>query len=320
MSRPVIEAAHITKRFDGVTALDDVSIAAPQGTVLGLLGHNGAGKTTLINILSTLLPPTSGSARVAGFDVVSQSHDVCARIGLTGQFASVDEQLTGRENLVLIARLLGAGKRDAQRRADELLETFELTEAALRPAKTYSGGMRRRLDLAAGLVGHPDVVFLDEPTTGLDPVSRMSMWRIVESLVDDGTTVLLTTQYLDEADRLADTITVLSGGSVVASGSAAELKEQVGRRTVTTSIAAPAANEDALRALAAAGFDPTYDEQRDAITTPVTASRDLAAVVRALDDAGIEVADLSLGEPTLDDVYLSLAHRGAPAAELGGQS
>ncbi|MFC3996243.1 ATP-binding cassette domain-containing protein [Nocardiopsis sediminis] len=314
MSESIIDVRNVSKRFGTVTALDDVSLQAPQGSVLGLLGHNGAGKTTLINILSTLLPPSSGTARVAGFDVVAQRREVCARVGLTGQFASVDEQLSAHENLVLIARLLGASRREARQRADELLATFDLTEAAKRPVSGYSGGMRRRLDLSASLVGRPDVVFLDEPTTGLDPVSRLNLWQIVETLVADGTTVLLTTQYLDEADRLADTITVLSAGKVVAAGTAAELKAQVGQRTVTATLADPGDLAEALRALAAAGFTPTHDEQRNALTVPVTASRELAGVVRALDESGIEVGDLGLGEPTLDDVYLTLAHQPDPAA------
>ncbi len=314
MSEPVIQVTQVSKHFDKVTALDDVSLQVPQGTVLGLLGHNGAGKTTLINILSTLLPPSSGSASVAGLDVVRQRHQVCSRIGLTGQFAAVDEQLSGVENLVLIARLLGANKRAARQRAEQLLETFHLTEAAKRPASTYSGGMRRRLDLSASLVGHPDVIFLDEPTTGLDPVSRMDLWQIVETLVQDGTTVLLTTQYLDEADRLADSITVLSGGRVVGSGSAEELKSQVGQRTVTVTLADPAETSEALRAVAGTGLSPTQSETRHAITAPVTASRELAVVVRALDEAGIEVSELGLGEPTLDDAYLALTHRSPTAA------
>ena len=311
MTPPPIEVEHVSKTFGKFTALDDVSLTVPKGTVLGLLGHNGAGKTTLVNILSTLLPASSGTARVAGFDVTGQSRQVCSRIGLTGQFAAVDEQLSGRDNLVLIARLLGANKREAKHRAEELLSLFDLTEAAKRPARTYSGGMRRRLDLAAGLVGNPDVVFLDEPTTGLDPTSRMGMWRIVESLVEDGTTVLLTTQYLEEADRLADSITVLSSGRIVASGTAEELKARVGQRTVTATLADPGDAEAALRAFTAAGFGPSHDEERHAVTAPVAASHELAAVVRALDEAGVEVSGLGLGEPTLDDVYLALAHSAA---------
>jgi ABC-2 type transport system ATP-binding protein len=307
----MIEADRVSKTFGSVTALDDVSIAVPRGTVLGLLGHNGAGKTTLVNVLTTLLPPTSGSATVAGFDVVGQAHHVRGRIGLTGQFAAVDEQLSGLDNLVLIARLLGATRREAVARGTELLEIFGLTDAARRPARTYSGGMRRRLDLSASLVGRPDVIFLDEPTTGLDPASRIGMWEIVETLVGDGTTVLLTTQYLDEADRLTDSITVLSQGRVVASGTAAELKSQVGQRTVVVTLSQPSDAGAAVAALAAVGLQPALDDERHAVIIPVDRSAELAVVVRALDQEDIEVGELALTEPTLDDVYLSLAHTAA---------
>jgi ABC-2 type transport system ATP-binding protein len=306
MTEVMIEASNVSKAFGSVTALDDVSISVPRGTVLGLLGHNGAGKTTLVNVLTTLLKPTSGSASVAGLDVVSQGDLVRGRIGLTGQFASVDENISGHHNLVLIARLLGATKKQAMARADELLETFDLTEARDRPAKTYSGGMRRRLDLAASLVGRPDVIFLDEPTTGLDPMSRIGLWEIVEGLVGDGTTVLLTTQYLDEADRLADSITVLSKGKVVAAGTAAELKAGVGKRTVSVVLAEPEDAATALNTLSKAGLHPIQDRGRHSITTPVEKSTDLATVVRALDEVGVEVGELALTEPTLDDVYLAV--------------
>ncbi|HWO65883.1 MAG TPA: ATP-binding cassette domain-containing protein [Umezawaea sp.] len=307
MTDLMIEARDVVKAFGDVKALDGVSIAVPRGTVLGLLGHNGAGKTTLVNVLTTLLPPDSGTARVGGFDVVGQGHDVRSRIGLTGQFAAVDEQLSGTDNLVLIARLLGASPREARQRAGELLELFDLADAAKRPSRIYSGGMRRRLDLAAGLVGRPDVIFLDEPTTGLDPSSRLSMWEIVEKLVSDGTTVLLTTQYLDEADRLADSITVLSEGRVVASGTSSELKAQVGQRTVTVTLAAAADLPKAMASLVQAGLHPVLDAEHSTLTAPVTASRELAVVVRALDEVGLEASELALGEPTLDDVYLTLA-------------
>lgn len=305
MSELMIEATDVSKRFGDVHALDGVSVTARKGSVLGLLGHNGAGKTTLVNILTTMLPLSGGSARVAGFDVVKQGHEVRSRIGLTGQFAAVDEQLSGHDNLVLIARLLGASRRQAHQRADDLLEQFDLTEAAKRNAKTYSGGMRRRLDLAASLVGRPEVLFLDEPTTGLDPASRMAMWEIVEKLVADGTTVLLTTQYLDEADRLADTITVLSHGKVVASGTSAELKAQVGQRTVTVTLDSASDVDIALKAINSVGLHPVAEGLT--LTTPVSASRDLATVVRALDDNGLEAHEIGLAEPTLDDVYLTLA-------------
>lgn len=312
MTEVMIEADRVTKTFGSLTALDEVSVTVPRGTVLGLLGHNGAGKTTLVNVLTTTLPPTAGTARVAGFDVVTQGHHVRGRIGLTGQFAAVDEQLSGLDNLVLIARLLGATRAEARGRGVELLEIFGLTDTARRAARTYSGGMRRRLDLAASLVGHPDVIFLDEPTTGLDPESRRGMWDIVQTLVGDGTTVLLTTQYLDEADHLADSITVLSRGKVVASGTAAELKAQVGKRTVVVTLSDPGDATSAVDALQRAGLQPALDEERHAVITPVERSAELAVVVRALDQDNIEVGELALTEPTLDDVYLSLAH--APAA------
>ncbi|RJQ72335.1 ATP-binding cassette domain-containing protein [Pseudonocardiaceae bacterium YIM PH 21723] len=312
MTEYMIEVDEVSKTFGEVTAVDGVSLYVPRGTVTGLLGHNGAGKTTLVNVLSTVLPVTSGSAKVAGFDVTAQAAEVRRRIGLTGQFAAVDELLTGHENLVLIARLLGASGKEARQRADELLEIFDLTDAAHRKAKTYSGGMKRRLDLASSLIGHPQVIFLDEPTTGLDPIARTGLWEVVENLVADGTTVLLTTQYLDEADRLADSITVLSEGSVVASGTAAELKAQVGSRTVAVKVADRGDTRLALLALTEAGLHPVHDEERHTISAPATASTDLAVAVRALDAAHIEVAELALTEPTLDDVYLNL--NAAPAA------
>ncbi|MBV8540104.1 MAG: ATP-binding cassette domain-containing protein [Pseudonocardiales bacterium] len=299
----MIAAVDVRKTFGDVTALDGVSVAVPAGTVHGLLGHNGAGKTTLVNVLTTLFVPTAGSATVAGLDVVRDAAQVRRRIGVTGQFASVDEDLTGTQNLVLLGRLLGASRREASQRAAELLELFGLAEAADRPAQGYSGGMRRRLDLASGLVGRPDVVFLDEPTTGLDPESRLGMWDVVRTLVAGGTTVLLTTQYLDEADRLADTITVLSQGQVVAAGTAAELKSRVGRRTVSATLAAVNIGP-ALDTLRRAGLDPLQSGRT--LTAPVESSRALAVVVRALDDAGIEADELGLHEPTLDDVYLTL--------------
>ncbi|MFD0203178.1 MULTISPECIES: ATP-binding cassette domain-containing protein [Saccharothrix] len=309
MTDLMIEATDVGKAFGAQKALDGVSIAVPKGSVLGLLGHNGAGKTTLVNVLTTMLPPDSGRAEVAGFDVVAQAHQVRSRIGLTGQFAAVDEQLSGLDNLVLIARLLGATPREARARGAELLELFGLADAAKRPSRTYSGGMRRRLDLAASLVGHPEVIFLDEPTTGLDPASRLGLWEIVEGLVTDGTTVLLTTQYLDEADRLADSITVLSKGKVVAAGTSAELKAQVGQRTVTVTLADVSDVPKATGALERAGLQPVTAQ--NTLTAPVTSSREIATVVRALDEVGLEATELALGEPTLDDVYLTLAQHAA---------
>ncbi|MGW2254858.1 ATP-binding cassette domain-containing protein [Kitasatospora sp. NPDC001660] len=310
----VIEAVDVGMTFGTVRALDSVSLAVPRGSVLALLGHNGAGKTTLVGVLTTALAPTDGRASVAGFDVRRRPAEVRRRIGLTGQYATVDGRLSGSDNLLLLAGLLGAGRRAARTRADELLDLFDLGHVADRPARTYSGGLRRRLDLAASLVGRPEVVFLDEPTTGLDPVSRLGLWQIVEGLVAEGTTVLLTTQYLDEADRLADAITVLSGGAVVAHGTPAELKARVGRRTVTVVLDGaddPARDESARAAdaLRRAGLAPVTGREGAALVVPIEATRDIAAVVRALDGVGIEAAELTFGEPGLDDVYLALAHR-----------
>jgi ABC-2 type transport system ATP-binding protein len=305
-SEIMIEALEVGKRFGKVTALDSVSLAVPRGSVLGLLGHNGAGKTTLVNILATMINPSSGTARVAGFDVLQDSSQVRRRIGLTGQFASVDEDLTGAANLVLIARLLGAGRRAARERADELLTAFDLADAGDRRVQGYSGGMRRRLDLAASLVGRPEVVFLDEPTTGLDPVSRNAMWAVVHRLVGEGTTILLTTQYLEEADRLADSIVVLSHGRVVASGTAATMKADLGRRTVTVRLRTTPEALDARTALERAGLAPVLDENRDTLIVPVQGFADLSTIVQLLSAADLEPAEVALAEATLDDVYLAL--------------
>nr|WP_093944482.1 ATP-binding cassette domain-containing protein [Actinoalloteichus hoggarensis] len=308
----MIETRAVGRTFGRLTALDSVSLCVPRGEVLGLLGHNGAGKTTLVNVLTTMLPPTSGRAWVAGLDVTEHVHEVRRRIGLTGQFASVDEQLSGRENLVMVARLLGAGRRQARARADELLELFGLTDAALRQARRYSGGMRRRLDIASSIVGRPEVIFLDEPTTGLDPESRRTVWSLVRGLVGEGATVLLTTQYLDEADQLADTITVLSGGAVVAAGTPSELKARVGQRTATVTVGSSEDLGIAAEALERAGLRPMINAETQTLTTPIGANREVATVVRALDEVAVEASELAFGEPTLDDVYLTLARRAAP--------
>ncbi|MDU0293746.1 ATP-binding cassette domain-containing protein [Saccharothrix longispora] len=307
VSEAVVEADEVSRVFDGVRALDRVSLRVPRGRVLGLLGHNGAGKTTLVNVLSTVLPPTSGSARVAGFDVTANPAEVRARIGLTGQFAAVEDKLSGLDNLVLVARLLGARRDHARRRAVELLERFDLTAASSRQVRTYSGGMRRRLDLAVSLVGKPDVLFLDEPSTGLDPVSRLALWQVVADMVAEGTTVLLTTQYLEEADRLADSITVLAGGRVVASGSADELKAAVGKRSAHVTLTSRQDADRAAEGLRGRGLRVDADPARPVLSTPVEAANDLAAVVRYLDEARIEFSGLDLTEPTLDDVYMRLA-------------
>lgn len=318
MGDVVVEAVEVTRTFGRVRALDNVSLTVPRGTVLGLLGHNGAGKTTLVHILATLLPLTSGAASIAGYDVRTQGREVRRRIGLTGQYASVDRQLSGRENIRLIARLLGASKPEARQRTDELLEMLDLVHAADRTAKTYSGGMRRRLDLAASLVGRPDVIFLDEPTTGLDPTSRTALWEHVERLVRDGAAVLLTTQYLDEADRLADRITVLSQGKVVGAGTAAELKSQVGTKALRITMPAGADLAVASDALRRSGFTPATDEKDHALSVPVAGSARLSTVVRALDEVAIDVVEATVTEPTLNDVYLNLAGEIPAAASTAG--
>lgn len=314
MNDSVIEAVGLTKTYGTATVLEDVSLAVPRGTVLALLGHNGAGKTTLVDILTTTLPPTAGTARIAGYDVTRRPDEVRRRIGVTGQFASVDDGLSAVDNLVLLARLLGASRRQAAARADELITLFDLTGAARKPVRTYSGGMRRRLDLAAGLIGNPEVIFLDEPTTGLDPAARLALWEVVEQQVRAGATVLLTTQYLEEADRLADSIILLASGRVVASGTPAELKARAGQHSVTVTFDNASLVPQATEALLRAGLAPAHDEGGTTVTTPLTAARDVATVVRALDEHGIDFTGLSMAEPTLDDVYLTYAHRPAAVA------
>lgn len=312
MNSVMIEAMDVSRSFGSTQALGGVSFGIAKGQVLCLLGHNGAGKSTLVSILSTALPPSSGTARVAGYDVVREAREVRRRIGLTGQFAAVDESLSGRENLVLVARLLGASRAEARARADELLETFSLTGAADRTAGTYSGGMRRRLDLASSFVGHPQVLFLDEPTTGLDPVSRGGLWDLVRACVADGTTVLLTTQYLEEAEQLADRVIVLGQGRTIADGTVAELKGRLGGSTVRAQLAEPARVAAALDALRRAGLEARAGEADGAVVVPVGESTALAVVVRALDEADLGITGISLTEPTLDDVYLALAEGAAP--------
>ncbi|NEA28211.1 ATP-binding cassette domain-containing protein [Actinomadura bangladeshensis] len=300
-----IQAEGLEKRFGETRALAGVSLTAEPGTVLGVLGPNGAGKTTMTRILATLIEPTAGTAQVGGFDVLRDAHKVRQLIGLTGQYAGVDEMLTGTENLVLIGRLLGIPRRAARARAAELLERFQLTDAAERATKTYSGGMRRRLDLAASLVGRPQILFLDEPTTGLDPRSRGGLWDIVRGLTDDGVTVLLTTQYLEEADQLADDIIVIDRGEVIAHGTSDTLKSQVGGQVLELR---PLQASDAAAAAKIvgelAGAEP---ELRDGlISAPITDPRLMPAVVRRLDDAGLAVGELSLRKSSLDEVFFAL--------------
>ncbi|SDY11815.1 oleandomycin transport system ATP-binding protein [Saccharopolyspora shandongensis] len=307
-----IQAEGLIKRFGTTTALAGVDLAVPAGTILGVLGPNGAGKTTAVRILATLLRPDAGTATVAGYDVLRQPVAVRSRIGLTGQYASVDEELTGIENLVLIGRLLEMPKRDAKARAAELLERFGLTDAGGRAIKTYSGGMRRRLDLAASLVGRPEILYLDEPTTGLDPRSRNQVWDMVRTLSAEGVTVLLTTQYLEEADQLADRISVIDHGRVVADGRADELKRRVGGQTLQVR-PTDLANVPAVRGILAelTGAEPATNDDSGLLTTPVDDPVLLSTLVRRLDDAGITADELALRLPSLDEVFLAITGKTA---------
>jgi oleandomycin transport system ATP-binding protein len=301
-----IQAEGLVKRFGDTTALAGIDLAAREGSVLGVLGPNGAGKTTAVRILATLLQPDAGSARVAGYDVVNQPQLVRQLIGLTGQFASVDEDLTGTQNLVMIGRLLDLSAADARHRAAELLDWFDLAEAADRVAKTYSGGMRRRLDLAASLVGRPAVVFLDEPTTGLDPAKREAMWDVVRRLVTDGSTVLLTTQYLEEADALTDEITVIDRGRVIAHDTPLGLKRTVGGQRLTVRPTDPARLAEVRTILAAVSDKPVETGGRDTLSVAVTGDGAMAATVARLHAADISVTELSLHLPSLDEVFFTI--------------
>jgi oleandomycin transport system ATP-binding protein len=314
MNDIAIEARGLVKRFGKTTALDGVDLTARTGTVLGLLGPNGAGKTTAVRILATLIRPDAGTARVLGYDAQRDAHQVRQLIGLTGQYASVDELLSGYNNLLMIGRLLGISRRQARMRAAELLERFDLTEAAKRPAKTYSGGMRRRLDLAASLVGRPRVLFLDEPTTGLDPRSRGELWDIVRGLTADGVTVLLTTQYLEEADQLCHDITVIDHGRVIATGTPDELKAKVGGQVLAITPADPSQ----LAAIEAVitertGLAPATEPDSPTVTVQVPDSALMPALVRELDDKGIAIDEFALRKATLEEVFLSLT--GKPTDE-----
>jgi ABC-2 type transport system ATP-binding protein len=306
--KPAILAEGLQKSFGQTHALRGIDLAAEEGTVLGVLGPNGAGKTTAVRILTTLLKPDAGRAEVAGLDVVRHADELRSRIGLAGQYAAVDDLLTGRENLEMFGRLYHLRAADARRRAGELLERFDLTDAATRVVKTYSGGMRRRLDLAASLIVAPPVLFLDEPTTGLDPRGRTGMWDVISSLVADGTTVLLTTQYLEEADQLANQIVVVDHGQVIARGTADELKAQVGGERLEVTVARGGDLDAAVRALGSlASGDLRVDAEHRRIVVPVTnGSRLLADAVRDLDAANLKLDDLALRRPTLDDVFLAL--------------
>ncbi len=312
-----IEAEGLVKSFGKVRALDGIDLVAGEGTIFGLLGPNGAGKTTAIRVLSTLLLPDEGRAAVGGYDVVRQPGEVRRLIGLTGQYAAVDELLSGRENLYMIGRLLGLPAADARRRADELLESFDLAEAASKLVKAYSGGMRRRLDLGASLVGRPRFLYLDEPTTGLDPRSRLELWGMIRALVADGTTVLLTTQYLEEADRLADEIVVIDHGRVIAAGTPQQLKTRIGGQVLQAQPADPADLEAVERlfvGFASDGERPYSDGRLVSVTIADRAA--LGRVARLLDEEGIVVDDLSLRRPSLDEVFLALT--GHLAEEASG--
>lgn len=303
------QTENLVKRFGKTTALAGIDLVARPGTILGVLGPNGAGKTTAIRILATLLRPDEGHAAVGGLDVVRHAPRVRRLIGLTGQYASVDEDLTGSENLVLIGRLLDLHKPQARARAADLLEWFGLTDAAGRRVSTYSGGMRRRLDLAASMVGHPEVIFLDEPTTGLDPGKREDVWRMVRSMTDDGRTVLLTTQYLEEADALANDIAVIDNGRVIAHGTAAELKRLAGGQTVAVRATDTSRVAEVASILTAVAERAPDTGTGDVLTVPVDGDYALTEIVRRLDAAGIGVTELSLRLPSLDEVFFALTGR-----------
>lgn len=314
-----VRAEGVVKHFGDVEALNGVSIEFETGMIYGLLGPNGAGKTTLIRVLTTLLRPDAGSAHVAGVDVIADPTGARRRLGLAGQSAAVDEFLTGEENLHMIGRLYGLSKRDAQARADEVLERMTLTEAARRPVKTYSGGMRRRLDLAASMVGRPEVLFLDEPTTGIDPGSRIDIWGLITDLVDNGTTILMTTQYLEEADQLANRIGVIDKGELIAEGTADQLKDSMGGSIIELSVAASDLDSTLESFATAFGDAVSYEAGRNLISVPApNGPADLMAVSRALDAVGIIPTQLDIRKPTLDDVFLKITGETDPVTGTAG--
>ncbi|MFI1012514.1 ATP-binding cassette domain-containing protein [Streptomyces sp. NPDC020965] len=314
-----VEVRGLVKHYGATKALDGVDLDVREGTVLGVLGPNGAGKTTLVRCLSTLITPDAGTATVAGYDVVRQPRQLRRTIGLTGQYASVDEKLSGWENLYMIGRLLDLPRPEARRRADSMLERFSLTEAAKRPVMQYSGGMRRRLDLAASMIGRPAVLYLDEPTTGLDPRTRNEVWDEVQRMVADGVTVLLTTQYMEEAERLANELTVIDRGKVIASGGVDELKAKVGGRTLRIRPTDPARLPAMARALGDAGLDgiagATIVPDEGRLYVPILADTQLTAVIALLAAHGFGIADISTQLPSLDEVFLAITGEKPPVSE-----
>lgn len=308
--RNIIEARGLVKRYKEIVALDGLDLTVAEGTVVGLLGPNGAGKTTAVSILTTLLDPDEGEATVAGANVLTAPGEVRKRIGLSGQYAAVDEYLTGFENLDMIGRLYHLGAKASKERARVLLDRFDLTDAADRPVKTYSGGMRRRLDLAGSLVAEPPVIFLDEPTTGLDPRSRTELWSVIKDLVSRGTTLLLTTQYLEEADQLADDIVVIDHGREIAHGTSDQLKSQVGGERIEVTLHPDASVEDARRVLGQIAIGEVHVDRERTLTAPISGgAATLTRALRAMDTEGVELRDVGLRRPTLDDVFLSLTGR-----------
>jgi ABC-2 type transport system ATP-binding protein len=315
-SQPAIEAEGLVKHFGETRAVDGVDLRVERGSVYGVLGPNGAGKTTAIRMLATLLRPDAGTARVLGSDIVGEADAVRSKVSLTGQLASVDEELTGRENLIMLGRLLGFSRPDARRRAGELLDAFGLAEAGDKQVKNYSGGMRRRIDLSASLVVTPELMFLDEPTTGLDPRSRNQLWEIIRALVAGGTTVMLSTQYLDEADQLADRIAVIDSGKVIAEGTPGQLKASVGSGALHVRLLDPERREEARSVLVATlGTEVERESDPVALSARIEGSDRVGPALAELERTGIPIAEFSLGQPSLDEVFLALTGRSAEQAE-----